>query len=93
MGEMQKSGDSRSLPSQSDEHADRTTRRIPLVLLVMGAALIIGVSIFTLTRLTDRTVFTVLVPGAVVGLVLVVVGFLWDSRERQETRHPWRPNR
>jgi hypothetical protein len=47
---------------------------IQIVLLVLGAALIIGATGFTLTRLDDRTVFTVLVPGAIVGLVLIVIG-------------------
>jgi membrane protease YdiL (CAAX protease family) len=42
-------------------------------LLVLGAAIIVVSGLFTLDHLTDRTVFTVLVPGFVFGLILICV--------------------
>lgn len=53
---------------------NHTYSKLQIFLLVLGAALIIGVAGFTLTRPNDRTVFTVLVPGAFVGLILIVFG-------------------
>lgn len=41
------------------------------VLLLLGGATIVAASLFTLSHMSDRTVFTVLVPGAVVGLILI----------------------
>ena len=61
-------------PSHRSGDPKRTLSGLQIVFLVTGAALIIGVTVFTLTRLNDRTVFTVLVPGAVAGLVLIVLG-------------------
>lgn len=49
---------------------------LQIVFLVLGAALIIGATVFTSTRLNDRNVFTVLVPSVVVGLGLIVLGVL-----------------
>ena len=42
-------------------------------LLLVGGALIIASSIFTLGHLNDRVVFTVLVPGVVLGLISIVI--------------------
>jgi hypothetical protein len=42
-------------------------------LLVAGAALIVAAAIYTLVHMQDRTVFTVLVPGVAVGLILIVL--------------------
>ncbi len=44
------------------------------VLLILGGAIIIASALFTLSHMTDRTVFTVLIPGFVFGLVLIGVG-------------------
>jgi hypothetical protein len=41
------------------------------VLLVLGGALIVATGVYTLQHLTDRVVFTVLIPGIVVGLILI----------------------
>jgi membrane protease YdiL (CAAX protease family) len=41
--------------------------------LVLGGAVIIASGIFTLTHLTDHVIFTVLLPGVVVGLMLIGV--------------------
>lgn len=51
-------------------------------LLALGALLIICCGLFTLTHLTDRVVLTVLIPGFVIGLILigfyVALGRAWD---------------
>lgn len=39
--------------------------------LVAGGATIVAAALFTSTHLADRVVFTVLVPGVVVGLMFV----------------------
>jgi membrane protease YdiL (CAAX protease family) len=41
--------------------------------LVLGVAVIIASMLFTLTHLVDNVVFTVLLPGVVVGLMLIGV--------------------
>lgn len=41
------------------------------LMLVVGGALIIVFGLFTLGHLTDRVVFTVLLPGVVFGLILI----------------------
>ena len=51
--------------------------------LLVGAGLIIGSGLFTLTHLTDRVVLSVLVPGVVVGLLLI--GLYWMTRESEPT--------
>jgi hypothetical protein len=43
------------------------------VLLVVGAAVIVVSALYTFDNLTDRVVFTVLVPGVVVGLIVIAV--------------------
>ena len=43
------------------------------VMLVVGGGLIIASALFTLGHLSDRVVFTVLVPGVVFGLILIAV--------------------
>jgi hypothetical protein len=40
-------------------------------LLALGGAIIVGSAVYTATHLDDRTVYTILIPGVVVGLVLV----------------------
>lgn len=42
-------------------------------LLLLGGALIIASGLYTLTHLTDTVVFAILVPGIVVGLILIGV--------------------
>jgi membrane protease YdiL (CAAX protease family) len=42
-------------------------------LLVLGGAVIVGSCVFTLNHLADRVVATVLVPGFVMGLIMIVV--------------------
>lgn len=39
--------------------------------LALGGAIIAGTAVYTATHLDDRTVYTILIPGVVVGLVLV----------------------
>jgi hypothetical protein len=53
-----------------------------LLLLVAGAALIIVAGFHTVSHMTDRTVFTVLVPGFVGGLILIGVSVRIDSARR-----------
>ena len=43
------------------------------LLLALGGAVIVASSAFTLDHLTDRVVATVLVPGFVLGLILIVL--------------------
>jgi xanthine/uracil permease len=50
------------------------THTIRSLLLVAGGTLIVVSSLFTLDHLTDRVVATVLVPGFVFGLILIVIG-------------------
>jgi len=42
-------------------------------LLVTGGAVIIASMVLTVTQLTDNVVFTVLLPGVIVGLMLIGV--------------------
>ena len=51
------------------------------VLLVVGAVTIIVSGLFTLSHLTDRVIFTVLVPGFVFGLIFIGIG-MSVGRER-----------
>jgi hypothetical protein len=44
------------------------------LLLALGAAVIVAAAARTLTHLTDHVVATVLVPGVVVGIALIVIG-------------------
>ena len=46
---------------------------VKLLLLVAGATLVVAAGLYTVSHMTDRTVFTVLVPGFVVGLMLIGV--------------------
>ena len=41
--------------------------------LVLGGVIIIASLVFAVTHLTDHVVFTVLLPGVIVGLVLIGV--------------------
>ncbi len=43
------------------------------ILLLLGGAIIIGSGLYLLAVPTDRVIFTVLVPGFVFGLVLIVL--------------------
>jgi hypothetical protein len=54
---------------------------IRAVLLLAGTASILTAGIFTLGHMTDRTVFTILVPGFVVGLILIAAA-VWGGRAR-----------
>ena len=49
-------------------------------LLALGAAAIILSGLFTLSQLTDRVVFTVLVPGFVLGLIFVGIALSLGSK-------------
>lgn len=40
-------------------------------LLIIGGIIIVASALFTLDHLTDRLVFTVLIPGFVFGLILI----------------------
>ena len=40
-------------------------------LLVIGGAIIVGSLAYTLVRLDDKTIVTILIPGVVLGLILV----------------------
>jgi hypothetical protein len=51
------------------------------LLLLLGGVLIVGSSLFTVGHLTDRVVATVLVPGFVLGLILIVLA-MRIGRER-----------
>ena len=42
-------------------------------ILVLGGVVIVASMLFTLTRLADSVVFTVLIPGVIVGLMLIGV--------------------
>jgi uncharacterized membrane protein YsdA (DUF1294 family) len=48
--------------------------------LVLGGAIIIGSAAYTSTHLNDKTVYTILVPGAVLGLVFVVLSVVFRRR-------------
>jgi hypothetical protein len=87
MGTMLRIRDSGGARGHHDGDPKRTYSGRQIVFLVLGAALIIGVTGFTLTRLNDRTVFTVLVPGAVAGLVLIVLGVLAGSGQNGRAGH------
>ncbi|MDH3197938.1 MAG: hypothetical protein OEO21_06830 [Candidatus Krumholzibacteria bacterium] len=52
-------------------------------LLVAGAAVIVVAAVVTVRNLTDRTVLTVLVPGVVVGLILIG-GYVAVGRAHRE---------
>ena len=51
------------------------------ILLVLGAGTIIGSALYMLTHFTDRTAYTVLLPGAVVGLLLIVISTRLGQRK------------
>jgi hypothetical protein len=53
--------------------------------LVLGAGLIVVSGLFTLTHLTDRVVLTILVPGFVVGLLLIGVYWAFGSQRRRRS--------
>jgi len=52
------------------------------ILLIAGAVVIIGPVWYTVTHLNDRAVFTVLLPGVVVGVALVVVATVLRHKKR-----------
>jgi membrane protease YdiL (CAAX protease family) len=56
------------------------------IVLVLGGAVIIGSLLFTVMHFTDRVVFTVLVPGVIVGLMLVGVYVGIGKRGSNEER-------
>ena len=55
-------------------------------LLLAGALLVVVSALFTVTHLTDTVVFTVLVPGCMVGLVLL--GLYWLSGPQAGPQRP-----
>lgn len=55
-------------------------------LLTLGGVIIVASGLFTLTHFTDRAVYTVLVPGVVMGLLLV--GVYWILGNRGNPRWP-----
>jgi uncharacterized membrane protein YsdA (DUF1294 family) len=48
--------------------------------LVLGGAIIIGSAVYTSTHLNDKTVYTLLVPGVVLGLVFVALSVVLRRR-------------
>jgi hypothetical protein len=50
------------------------------LLLVAGGIAIIASALFTLSHLTDRVVYTVLVPGVVFGLMLIGIAMSIGGR-------------
>jgi uncharacterized membrane protein YhaH (DUF805 family) len=50
--------------------------------LVLGGTIIVASAIYTLTNLQDKTVYVVLIPGVVAGLILV--GLSVTSRPKEE---------
>ena len=59
---------------------------IRMTLLVTGAGVIIAAAYHTLGYFTDRTVFTILVPGFVAGLILIgLYVATGDSEEIKES--------
>jgi hypothetical protein len=53
---------------------EKTMGVLKSLLMVLGAAAIVSASVYTLGHLTDRVIASVLVPGVVVGLILIVLG-------------------
>ncbi len=51
--------------------------------LLLGGVIIIASTLITVTRCTDRVVFTVLIPGVVVGLILIGVYSAINKRRDQ----------
>jgi hypothetical protein len=62
-----------------------TTELVRTALLLAGAAIIVIAAVLTLRNLTDRTVLTVLVPGVVVGLILIG-GYVAVGRAHREEK-------
>jgi len=60
-----------------------STDLVRSALLVTGAAVIIVAAVLTLRNLTDRTALTVLLPGVVVGLLLIG-GYVAIGRAHRE---------
>jgi len=51
-----------------------------MVLMGAGGAVVVASALFTSVHLSDRTIYTVLVPGVVVGLALVVASIIVRRR-------------
>jgi hypothetical protein len=49
-------------------------------LLIIGGAIIVGSAVYTMVRLDDKTVVTILIPGVVLGLILVGVSIVTRRR-------------
>ena len=49
-------------------------------LLIIGGAIIVGSAVYTLVHLDDKTVVTILIPGVVLGLILVGVSIVTRRR-------------
>jgi hypothetical protein len=77
--------DSDDTRSHSNNNPKHIFSGLQIVFLILGAALIIGATVFTSTRLNDRTVFTVLVPSVVVGLGLIALGVLGRGNRHSGT--------
>lgn len=82
MGNILKMVNPKKTSSSSGRDAEHFRLALKTVLLVLAAGLIIGVSAFTLNRLDDRTVFTILVPGTITGIILIVLGLNWGKGDR-----------
>lgn len=54
------------------------------LLLIVGGGLIIGSAAYTLTHLSDHVVFAVLLPGVVVGLLLIGGFVMLNRRHSRE---------
>ena len=67
----------------SGSRRDDTSPKYPGLanwLLVIGGAIIVGSAAYTLTQLDDKTIVTILIPGVVLGLILVGLSIV--SRRR-----------
>ena len=59
--------------SRSEKEPSRFVVFAVNVLMLLGTIIIISAAVVTSRQLVDQVVFTVLVPGVVVGLILIVV--------------------
>jgi uncharacterized membrane protein YhaH (DUF805 family) len=70
------------LVDEAGRNSSRQRSNLWLWWLVLGGAIIVASAIYTLMNLQDQTVYVVLIPGVVVGLILV--GLSVTSRRKEE---------
>ena len=75
-------------PDPPDEKPGRVVAVIINVLLLLGVVLIVGASWLTYRSMDDYTVFRVLIPGVVGGLICIVIAstLLSDAKSKQNKR-------